>query len=295
MAELEYFKSIISDKSANTIKAYITQYKKLHVLLNINSDDDFKYYLTNYDKLSESFKRDIADTSQKKLMDTVKDIDNANSRQALLNIGILIRTAKSLDIKDLLKYRDYLKVDIKTAQRENNQVLQETLPTYDELVEYTESLKGKNDLYYILNYLLMNYNVRNEDLHFKLITRKKEAKDTNFNYIWLSPRKVEYIRNVYKTANHKGDIYGQKLYIINDKPFMSAVRRLIKDNWESPSMEQMPFIIKKATLLGIGEGRYNKIIVNHFRNDINMLKQISERRGTSITTLLDSYDIGNLD
>ena len=26
MAELEYFKSIISDKSANTIKAYITQY-----------------------------------------------------------------------------------------------------------------------------------------------------------------------------------------------------------------------------------------------------------------------------
>ena len=137
----------------------------------------------------------------------------------------------------------------------------------------------------------MNYNVRNEDLHFKLITRKKEAKDTNFNYIWLSPRKVEYIRNVYKTANHNG----QKLYIIDDKPFMSAVRRLIKDNWESPSMDQMPFLIKKATLMGIGEGKYNKIIVNHFRNDINMLKQISERRGTSITTLLDSYDIGNLD
>ncbi len=291
MAELEYFKSIISDKSANTIKAYITQYKKLHVLLNINFDDNFKYYLTNYDRMYWGFKRDIADTSQKKLMDTVKDIDNANSRQALLNIGILIRTNKELDIKDLIKYRDSLKVDIKSAQRENNVVLQETLPTYDELEEYTESLKGKNDLYFIINYLLMNYNVRNEDLHFKLITRKKEAKDTNFNYIWLSPRKVEYIRNVYKTANHNG----QKLYIIDDKPFMSAVRRLIKDNWESPSMEQMPFLIKKATLMGIGEGKYNKIIVNHFRNDINMLKQISERRGTSITTLLDSYDIGNLD
>lgn len=291
MAELEYFKSIISDKSANTIKAYITQYKKLHVLLNINSDDDFKYYLTNYDKLSESFKRTVADTSQKKLMDTVKDIDNANSRQALLNIGILIRTNKELDIKDLIKYRDSLKVDIKTAQKQNNVVLQETLPTYDELVEYTESLKGKNDLYYIFNYLLVNYNVRNEDLHFKLITRKKEAKDKSFNYIWLSPRKVEYIRNVYKTANHNG----QKLYIIDDKPFMSAVRRLIKEQWEAPAMEQMPFLIKKATLMGIGEGRYNKIIVNHFRNDIDKLKQISERRGTSITTLLDSYDIGNLD
>ena len=269
MAELEYFKGIISDKSVNTQKSYITQYKKLYKLLE----------------------KDIGETSQKKLMDTIKDIDNANSRQALLNIGILIRTDKSLDIKDLLKYRETLSSDIKTAQRQNNIVLQETLPTYDELKEYTESLNGKNDFYYILNYLLINYNVRNEDLHFKIITRKKEAKDTNFNYIWLSPRKVEYIRNIYKTAGN----YGQKLYIIPDKPFASAVRRLVKANYESPTMEQMPYIIKKATLLGIGEAKYNKIIVNHYRDNIDMLKQISERRGTSITTLLDSYDIGNKD
>lgn len=267
MSELEYFKSIISDKSANTIKAYITQYKKLHGLLG----------------------KDIGETSQKKLMDTIKDIDNANSRQALLNIGILIRTDKNLDIKNLLKYRDSLKVDIKTAQKQNNVTLSETLPTYEELEEYTESLKGKNDINFIINYLLMNYSVRNEDLHFKLITRKKESKDPNFNYLWLSPKKVEYIRNVYKTV----DTYGQKLYIITDKAFMSAVRRLIKDNWEAPDMSQMPYIIKKATLMGIGEGNYNKIIVNKFRDNIDKLKQISERRGTSITTLLDSYDIAN--
>lgn len=267
MAELEWFKGKLEGKSANTIKAYITQYNKLYKLLG----------------------KDIGDTSQKKLMDTVKDIDNANSRQALLNIGILIRTAKELDIKDLIKYRDSLKEDIKSAQKKNNTTLSETLPSYEELEEYTESLKGKNDINFIINYLLMNYNVRNEDLHFKLITRKKEAKDTNFNYIWLSPKKVEYIRNVYKTAGN----YGQKLFIITDKAFMSAVRRLIKDNWEAPAMEQMPYIIKKATLLGIGEGNYNKIIVNHFRDDIDKLKQISERRGTSITTLLDSYDIAN--
>ena len=269
MDELQYFKSVINDKSVNTQKSYLTQYKKLYALLE----------------------KDISDTSQKKLMDTVKESDNANSRQALLNIGILIRTDKKLDIKDLIKYRDSLKVDIKTAQKQNNVNLSETLPTYDELVEYTESLKNKNDYYYIINYLLLNYNVRNEDLHFKLITRKKEAKDKSFNYLWLSPRKIEYIRNVYKTSGN----YGQKLYIITDKPFMSAVRRLIKEQWVSPDMEQIPYVLKKATLLGIGEGRYNKIIVNHFRNDIDKLKQISERRGTSITTLLLSYDIGNLD
>jgi len=267
MTELELFKEKIADKSVNTQKAYITQYKKLYNLL----------------------KKNIAETSERLILKTIKEgVDNANSRQALLNIAILIRQG---DNTELIAYREKLKVEIKDAQRQNNQVLQETLPSYDELVEYTESLKGKNDLYYILNYLLMNYNVRNEDLHFKLITRKKEAEDTNFNYIWLSPKKVEYIRNVYKTANN----YGQKLYIITDKSFMSAVRRLIKDSWEAPAMEQMPYIIKKATLLGIGEAKYLKIIINHFRNDIDKLKQISERRGTSLITLMDSYDIGNLD
>lgn len=265
MTELEIFKSSVSDKSNNTIKAYITQYNKLYKLLD----------------------KDIGDTSQKKLIDTIKDIDNPNSRQALLNIGILIRNNKNLDIKELLKYRDTLKGDIKSAQKINNVNLSETLPSYRELEEYTESLKGKNDLYFIINYLLMNYNVRNEDLHFKLITRKKEAKDENFNYIWLSPKKVEYIRNVYKTASN----YGQKLYIINDKAFMSAVRRLIKDNWETPDMSQMPYIIKKATLMGIGEGRYVKVIINHYRDNINKLKEISERRGTSLTTLLNDYNI----
>ena len=44
MAELETFNNFISDKSKNTIKAYITQYKKLHRLLG----------------------KDISDTSQKK-------------------------------------------------------------------------------------------------------------------------------------------------------------------------------------------------------------------------------------
>ena len=265
--ELEWFKRSIEGMSVNTIKAYTTQYKKLHGLLD----------------------KDIGDTSQKKLIETIKEIDNANSRQALLNIGILIRINKSLDIKDLLKYRDTIKTDIKSAQKINNVNLSETLPSYEELEEYTESLKGKNDLYFIINYLLMNYNVRNEDLHFKLITRKKEAKYYNCNYLWLSPTKVEYIRNIYKTAIS----YGQKLYIITDKAFMSAVRRLIKDNWETPAMEQMPYVIKKATLMGIGEGRYVKVIINHFRNDIDKLKEISERRGTSLTTLLTDYNIDN--
>jgi hypothetical protein len=41
----------------------------------------------------------------------------------------------------------------------------------------------------------------------------------------------------------------------------------------------------------VSEGAMNKIVVNHFRNDIDKLKEISNNRGTSITSLLQSYNI----
>jgi hypothetical protein len=47
----------------------------------------------------------------------------------------------------------------------------------------------------------------------------------------------------------------------------------------------------KSTLDNLGEGLYNKIIVNHFRNNLDKLKEISESRGTSIDTLYENYDI----
>ena len=49
--------------------------------------------------------------------------------------------------------------------------------------------------------------------------------------------------------------------------------------------------MKKATLDNLGENLYNKIIINHFKNDLNKLKEISESRGTSIDTLHENYNI----
>ena len=140
-----------------------------------------------------------------------------------------------------------------------------------------------------MNYLLINLNVRNEDLLFKIVTRKRETKDTNFNYIWLSPTKATYIRNVYKTAK----TYGQKVNVITDKPFMSALRQYIKNGNPDfiPNADQLGYYIRINTLLNIGEGNYNKIIVNHFRSNIDKLKEISNNRGTNINTILESYDI----
>ena len=266
MSEFDNFMATLEGKSENTKKAYRIQYNKLYKLLDKN----------------------IGNASQQKIMDTIDGLDNNNTKQALLNIGILIRKMNKSEVNHLEKLRDNLKGSIKEAQKVNNRNLDETLPSYEELIEYLDSLKDKKFYRdYIINYLLINYNVRNEDLLFKIVTRKKEAKgDDTMNYIWLSPRKAEYIRN-------DGMTYGQKVNIITDKPFMCALRQIIKNGNIDfiPNPNQVGYYIKQATLLGVSEGAMNKIIVNHFRNDIDKLKEISNNRGTSITSLLQSYNI----
>lgn len=64
-------------------------------------------------------------------------------------------------------------------------------------------------IYYIINYLLIHYYIRNEDLNIKFVLRLKDTKiDKEQNYIWLDLRrkKTVYIRNNYKTKK----TYGQK-------------------------------------------------------------------------------------
>lgn len=276
MAENEYdkFMKSVENKSANTKKAYTTQYKKLKNMLG----------------------KDIGEASQRTLIKTIQEHDNVNGRQALLNIAILIRRLDKLSVTELEDLREKLKGDIKTEIKKKNVDLPKSLPSYEDLVEYTNMLYEQSEWTdYIINYLLINYNVRNKDLLFDIVRRKKVAKaDKTKNYLWLSDSFVEYIRNDYKTAK----TYGQKSVKIKDKKFMTAVRRVFacqKHNEDCGVFIENPnylgYYLKKATLGGIGETLYNKIIVNHFRKDIDKLEQIAEDRGTDIKTLLEYYDI----
>jgi archaellin len=277
MAELERLLKSVEGKSENTIKSYKLQYKKLSNLLD----------------------KDVGEASQDKIIEVVKEHENNNGKQALLNIAILVRRLDGKSVVELEKMREKLKGAIKTDIQKKNVNLSNSLPSYQDIVDYTESLYDKSDwTNYIINYLLLNYNVRNKDLLFDIVRRKKYTKeDKTKNYMWLSETFVDYIRNDYKTAA----LYGQIVIRIKDKKFITAIRRVFacqKHNEECgvfiPTESQLGYYLKKATLGGIGEAAYNKIIINHFRTDIDKLKQISKSRGTSISTLLDFYDIKNI-
>jgi len=271
------------------------------------SDATKKQYKTQYNKLFKLTGKPIAETSEKKIIEILAGIENKNAEQALLNIALLVRKLNKLSVTQLENLREKNKQSLNKSIKEKNVNLKETLPSYDDLIEYMNYLYDKNEYTdYIINYLLINFQVRNQDLDFKIITRKKDATDLTKNYMWLQPNKLTYIRNVYKTANiinPEGDNsgYGQKINVITEPKMITAFKKVYNCQKNSedcgtfiPNKSSIAYHLQKSTYKQLGEGKYVKIVINHFRNDIDKLKQISDNRGTSLTTILQSYDIENV-
>ena len=279
IAESEYklFIDSMASKSANTQRSYKTQYKKLSGLMVTDG---------------------VHQNSEKTLIGLANDQQNANSQQALLNIGILIRKLYELPVDKMLKFRDRNKVKLQENVKESNKYLS-NLPTLKDLEEFTDHLyDNKEYLDYAINFLLLEYNVRNADLALEIVTKKRDANDKTKNYLWITPKKVTFIRNNYKTS----DTYGTKTHIITDKKFMFAIKYLLKCQSKKdsnkmcffPSTEQAGYVVKKASYQQLGSGTYFKIAVDTHRNDLQKIRQMGLNRGTATDTIADNYDINNL-
>jgi len=281
--EFDDFRASYSNKSKVTQGVYDSMYRRLRALLQ---DED------------------IASVSQRRVIEVAESVDNRNTQQALINIAYLIRKKEGMAINELETFRKKNQKLLEEKIFEANDNLIKKLPSYDTLVDYINDLfKAKKYIQYVINYLLVYYQVRNADLVFDFVLLKKDTKDDTKNYMWYNARmkRVHYIRNVYKTAKIvKPDGtttgYGQKINIIDDPVFVKALRILAKEQRKAdkpivfiPNSDN--YHIKKATYEGLGEGNIFKIVVNKFRTDPNMLKQISNNRGTDINTILTSYDI----
>lgn len=284
MSELSEFKEFIKDKSANTIKSYIQQYNKLKKIVDKEMEQSI----------------DIHNVSEKNILEFVLNENNLNSQQALLNIAIMIRKMKSQPTSKLEKQREQNKEKLKGFVKEKNEKLKsDGLPTYQDLLDYLEFLyDSKRWTDFIINYLLIYYHTRNEDVNFELVPFKRDTKENkDINYLWYSIRakKATLYRRNYKTAGK----YGMKTDTITDSKFLNAIKEIFKCRKKGeegcdvfiPNKENVGYYVKKSTLDNLGENIYNKIIINHFRNNLDKLKEISNSRGTSIDTLHENYDI----
>lgn len=256
-------------------------------------------YIKTYNKLRNLIDKDIIDTSQKKILSVIDTFKNINTQQTLINIAIKIRDAYGFSYEDLLNQRHKNKLKIlEHIKDKNKSILEEdNLPSLNKIYDFINSLyDNKLWVYYIINYLLIHYYVRNEDLNIKFVLRLKDTKlDKEHNYLWLDlrRRKVVFIRNKYKTAK----TYGQKKHTIYDDKFIFALIEVIKTKQRDEPLipvENIGYHVKKATYNEIGETMYLKILIKHNQNDLNMIKEISQSRGTSINTLINNYNLNLL-
>lgn len=283
MAELAEFTEFIKDKSANTIKSYKQQYNKLKKIIDAEMEQSI----------------DIQNVSEKNILEFVSDENNLNSQQALLNIAIMIRKMKKSPTSKLEKQRDENKAKLQNYVKEKNQKLKDDgLPTYQDLLDYLAFLyESERWVDFIINYLLIHFHTRNEDVNFELVPFKRDIKaNPQLNYLWFSKRakKATLYRRNYKTAGK----YGMKTDTITDPKFLNAIKQIFECRKKSPddcvfipNTQNVGYYVKRATLDNLGENIYNKIVISHFKNDLNKLKEISESRGTSIDTLHENYNI----
>ena len=253
-----------------------------------------KSYKTSYRKLRNILGKDVADTAQDTTAKAIMaSTDNINSAQALINIAIIVREkVKKMPIDELVEQRSTNKEEVVEHLKQAN--LYTELPSLEEVDGYIETL-WKQSKYrdYIVNYLIRYYYVRNQDLGFDICETKKETlEDQTKNWLWLDRKnqRVNYIRNNYKTFK----TYGQKVTVITNERFLRAVKVCNRQMYAFPittESDKLGYYIQKMTLNQIGEGKMLKVIINHYRNDISRLKEISLSRGTNLEVLLTSYNI----
>ena len=274
MPEFDKYAASYAEKSKNTIKTYNNAYKKLH--------EDLE-------------QKDIHTCTSKEIFDKLDKYESPNTKQSLLNTAIGVWKIYNLDTDDLVAYREDLAKSIKQSIKTKNAALQEHLPSYADLVKHTkECYDSGKFVEYIVNFLLLNFQVRNMDLNFKIISQLVNADDPELNYMVPMKTKVYYVRNKYKTA----ETYGPKQVVITDPEFITAIKRIQGMNKDGhnviiPNENTIAYRIQSLSYQNLGEGAIFKIVVNHFRNDLDELKRISMNRGTDIGTILANYDIMN--
>jgi hypothetical protein len=253
-----------------------------------------KSYKTSYRKLRNLLGKNVADTAQDTTSKAIMaSTDNINSAQALINIAIIVREkVKQMPTEELVEQRTTNKAEVTETLKQAN--LFTELPSLEELDQFIETLWKQNKYRdYICNYLIRYYYVRNQDLGFDIVETKKETlEDQTKNWLWLDRKnqRVNYIRNNYKTFK----TYGQKVTVITNERFLRAVKVCNRQMYAFPittESDKLGYYIQKMTLNQIGEGKMLKAVINHYRDDISKLKEISQSRGTNLEVLLTSYNI----
>ena len=277
------------------------------------TDKTITGYKTHYKKLTIALEKPIRNSSEKQILLTIDELtDKTASKNALINIAIIIFQLFKKDITLLLKAREKNSKKTIRDRIENNHAKVKYLPSRQKLLYHLEDLfKEKRYQEYIINYLLIYLNVRNQDLNLLITKKGKEIKDgkkgnktyKKDNFLVVRSKDIHYFRSNYKTYG----TYGTKINSIQGKKFRKAVLGFIeeqqadgvftpllhKSNGSRISDGFLHEYITKRTMDNLSESDYMKILVNFIdeKGNLNNLKQLSANRGTDVNTIIENYNL----
>lgn len=235
---------------------------------------------------------------------------SASSKRSMLNLIIIHRSrvyGEEVDKRNhpLSKYREQVKEEERLVKVQKKEKLQKELPSRKKLQTYmnNEFEKG-NYKNYIVNYMLLNYYVRNVDCNVVMFVKHNPEQD-DCNYLIINEDNVVWKRNKYKTSH----LYGKQEHIITDERFINSCREIFSrengdnDNgvplFKTSKNTQVEdsncgWYVANSTYQGIGEGKYLKINLEHInnkKNTMNVLNKISQLRGSGAKHLITDYNI----
>lgn len=283
---------------------------ELESLLNsVENANSKKTYRTSYNKLIGSglFSKPIAETSNLEIIKHIKSIsDNAFNRKTYLTAVIKIKRLANQGVIELENYREQHKADILQHIKDSKNDPKAWITTGGAVQNPDGlTLKGFSDyvdsLYkegkykeYIVNYLMLHYGVRNQDIDCLIVSLKKKSIPSDDNALVVYKTKIDYIRRKYKTFK----TYGEKKITIKDKKFIIAVNARDIPNGQPflTTPEGTRFtpaslnkIVQRMTYMEAGEGRLFKLLADEYKFNEEKLKALAESRGTSIKEIMTSY------
>ncbi len=271
-----------------------------------------KGYLGHYRTLTRGLEKPIRNSSEKQILNVIKELsDKVGTQNALINMAILIFQLDDKNYDKLKKTREDNIVKIDRERIKVNNAKIQYLPNRQQLLYYLEDLfKQEKWEEYIINYLLVYLNVRNQDLDLLFIDKMKDALDSpsgkkefkKDNFLIIRKNDITYLRSKYKTHN----LYGTKTNSIQSTKFRRAVLEFLKEQegeLPTPLLHKtngsrladgyIHKYITAKTYEGLSEADYMKIIVNYVDETGNLknLQTLSNNRGTSVDTLIKNYNL----
>jgi len=266
---------------------------------NMTNDGTITAYKHAEDRLAELHPAadywKISELGMRKLFEKSEYADA--TKLQMLNLLIMVRRLELRPVASLEGMRNKLRKEIEAETKKQLPLLD--LPDYD---AYFGELCPSDPQRYIVNSLIQIFGLRNLDMMMEFVKFKRgeQLPNINRNYMVLQSRDVLLEIRDYKTRV----AYGVKKLRIVRKEHPQLVRcineyvnaghkfLLSKKNGEEIKKTSLHSHIRILTN-GHGSGTLFKTVVEHHRKNahLNKLAELSKSRGTSLDTIVSSYNV----